>query len=104
MHTNSPNMYKILGAGIGGAMRHQREMNIFLKAYGLPDAEFVQKEENQGFMKDYFVLYVEKGEWNTKIRPIKEAFSEYVSQLVKVGAQALEGEVPRVDGRAAKIN
>ena len=86
-------------------MRHQREMNIFLRAYGLPDAEFVQREEHEGFLKDYLVVKVEKGEWNSKIRPpVKEAFNENALALEKVAAQVLEGEVPRVDGRASKIN
>lgn len=86
-------MSKCLAAGRFGLIRYHREINLFLKALGLPEAFFISQEEFMGATKTYFVLRVEKTEWTQKILPIKNSYNEKVNELTELAIQVFNDNV-----------
>jgi hypothetical protein len=80
-------MRKVLGAGRFGIMLHQKELNIFLKACELPEANEIQQEGFEGSIKRYCILTVAKELWDQKILPYKTTKGAHAEGMAKLSGE-----------------
>lgn len=82
-----PSRQKVLAAGNFGLMPYQKETNIFLRSLNLPEANYIEQPEFEGFMKRYLILTITNEDFESKIESATLS-SDRMADIQKLAEEA----------------